>query len=74
MAEPETIVECLDRFFADGQDLAGQRLLITAGPTFEPVDPVRFIGNRSSGQMGIALAETAATRGATVERPRGGCH
>lgn len=74
MAEPETIIEYLDRFFADGQDLTGHRLLITAGPTYEPVDPVRFIGNRSSGQMGIALAENAATRGATVELILGPTH
>ena len=46
--------------------LAGRRLLVTAGPTFEDIDPVRFIGNRSSGKMGFAIAEAAARRGATV--------
>ena len=57
MAEPEEIAGHLDRFFALQTDLAGRRLLITAGPTHEPIDPVRFVGNRSSGKMGIALAE-----------------
>lgn len=49
------------------QDLAGKRLLITAGPTFEDLDPVRYLGNRSTGRMGIALAEAAASRGAQVD-------
>lgn len=48
------------------QYLAGKRIVITAGPTHEPIDPVRFIGNRSSGKMGIALAGEAARRGAAV--------
>jgi len=49
-----------------GRDLAGRRVLVTAGPTYEPIDPVRFIGNRSSGKMGFAVAAAAAQRGATV--------
>ncbi|WP_421797443.1 bifunctional phosphopantothenoylcysteine decarboxylase/phosphopantothenate--cysteine ligase CoaBC [Haliscomenobacter sp.] len=66
MAEPEDIVAYLERFFAQKQDLAGKKILLTAGPTYEPIDPVRFIGNRSSGKMGIALADAAARRGAEV--------
>ncbi len=49
-----------------GRDLAGRRILVSAGPTFEDIDPVRFIGNRSSGKMGFAIAEAAARRGAHV--------
>ncbi|MBR9919712.1 MAG: bifunctional phosphopantothenoylcysteine decarboxylase/phosphopantothenate--cysteine ligase CoaBC [Bacteroidetes bacterium] len=67
MAEPEDIVAQLDAFFTKGADLRGKRILITAGPTYEPIDPVRFIGNRSSGKMGVALAEAAARRGAEVD-------
>lgn len=66
MAEPETIVEYLQHFFTSRNSLQGRQVLITAGPTYEPIDPVRFIGNRSSGRMGIALAEAAARRGAAV--------
>lgn len=66
MAEPEEIVAYLERFFVQGKDLAGKKILLTAGPTYEPIDPVRFIGNRSSGKMGIALADAAARRGAEV--------
>jgi phosphopantothenoylcysteine decarboxylase / phosphopantothenate---cysteine ligase len=66
MAEPETIFQHLDAFFKQKSDFKGQKILITAGPTYEAIDPVRFIGNRSSGKMGIALAETLATRGAEV--------
>ncbi|MCB0555695.1 MAG: bifunctional phosphopantothenoylcysteine decarboxylase/phosphopantothenate--cysteine ligase CoaBC [Phaeodactylibacter sp.] len=66
MAEPEEIVEYLRRFWQQEQSLAGRKVLITAGPTYEPIDPVRFIGNRSSGKMGVALAEAAARRGAAV--------
>lgn len=66
MAEPEEIVAYLERFFAQQQDLAGKKILLTAGPTYEAIDPVRFIGNRSSGKMGIALADAAARRGAEV--------
>lgn len=66
MAEPESIVEHLNQFFASTQDLAGKNVLITAGPTYEKIDPVRFIGNYSSGKMGYAIAEEAARRGANV--------
>lgn len=67
MAEPEDMLATLASFFAGRQALTGQRILITAGPTHEPIDPVRFIGNRSSGKMGLALAREAARRGAEVE-------
>lgn len=66
MEEPERIVEYLERFFTAAQDLSGKRVLITAGPTYEKIDPVRFIGNYSSGKMGFALAEECASRGAEV--------
>ncbi len=66
LREPPDIVAALDAAFADGDDLAGRRLLISAGPTFEDLDPVRFIGNRSSGKMGFAIAAAAARRGADV--------
>ena len=66
MAEPESIIEKLTAFFATGKDLQGKKMLITAGPTYEKIDPVRFIGNYSSGKMGYALAEEAARRGAQV--------
>ncbi len=67
LAEPEHILEILADHFATRADLAGERILITAGPTHEDLDPVRFLGNRSTGRMGIALAEAAAARGASVE-------
>ena len=67
MEEPEKIFEVLNDFFAHGQDLAGKKVMITAGPTYEKIDPVRFIGNYSSGKMGIALAEECVRRGAEVE-------
>lgn len=66
MEEPERIVEVLAEFFAKGQSLAGRRFLITAGPTIERIDPVRFISNFSTGKMGYAIAEEAAARGAEV--------
>ena len=66
MAEPEEIVAFLERFFQQKQDFLGKKVLITAGPTYEPIDPVRFIGNRSSGKMGVAIAEVFAERGASV--------
>lgn len=65
MEEPENIVKVLADFFTP-KDLAGHHYLITAGPTFEKIDPVRFIGNYSSGKMGYALANCAAARGAKV--------
>ena len=67
MEEPEKIIEVLDSFFARSNDLQDKKILITAGPTYEKLDPVRFIGNYSSGKMGIALAEECAERGAKVE-------
>ncbi len=66
MAEPEEIVAYLTQFFAQKADFQGKKVLITAGPTYEAIDPVRFIGNRSSGKMGIALADALAARGAEV--------
>ena len=66
MAEPEDILDHLSDFFQKKLSLQGKKVLITAGPTYEPIDPVRFIGNRSSGKMGMALAEEASHRGATV--------
>jgi phosphopantothenoylcysteine decarboxylase/phosphopantothenate--cysteine ligase len=66
MEEPEKIFETLADFFASRQRLKGKKVLITAGPTYEKIDPVRFIGNYSSGKMGYALAETCATQGAEV--------
>jgi phosphopantothenoylcysteine decarboxylase/phosphopantothenate--cysteine ligase len=66
MQEPEVIVEELENFFSYSQKLKGKRVLITAGPTHEVIDPVRFIGNYSTGKMGYALAEEAASRGAKV--------
>lgn len=66
MEEPEHIVEVMEQFFARQLSLKGRRILITAGPTYEKIDPVRFIGNYSSGKMGFALAEACAGRGAEV--------
>lgn len=66
MEEPEGIVAVLRSFFAAKGDLAGRHVVITAGPTYERIDPVRFIGNFSSGKMGYALANEAARRGARV--------
>ncbi|MDE5972972.1 MAG: bifunctional phosphopantothenoylcysteine decarboxylase/phosphopantothenate--cysteine ligase CoaBC [Muribaculaceae bacterium] len=66
MEEPERIVARLEEFFSSSQSLAGLNMVITAGPTYEKLDPVRFIGNYSSGKMGYALAEEAARRGANV--------
>jgi len=66
MAEPETIFTAAAQLVGARNDLTGRRVLITAGPTFEPIDPVRFLGNRSSGKMGVALAAEALARGAGV--------
>ena len=80
LADPATIVEAVEKVLAgtsDEQDLAGLTVLVTAGGTREPIDPVRFIGNRSSGKQGYAIADEAAARGArvtlvsTVDRPVG---
>ncbi|MBF1453966.1 MAG: phosphopantothenoylcysteine decarboxylase, partial [Prevotella nigrescens] len=71
--EPENIVKVLDKFFSASnekqsytEDLKDKKILITAGPTYEKIDPVRFIGNYSSGKMGFALAEECSRRGAKV--------
>lgn len=66
LAEPEAIVEAADRMLRPAQTMAGTRVLVTAGPTYEDLDPVRYIGNRSSGRMGFAVVEAAVARGATV--------
>jgi phosphopantothenoylcysteine decarboxylase / phosphopantothenate---cysteine ligase len=66
MAEPEEIVGFLDQYFVNSGNLTGKKALVTAGPTYEPIDPVRFIGNHSSGKMGYAIAEELAARGANV--------
>ena len=66
MAEPETISQIIEDFFNSNKNLEGKTVLITAGPTYEAIDPVRFIGNHSSGKMGFSLAEEAANRGAKV--------
>ena len=66
MEEPENIAKALDDFFSSSQDLKEKHVLITAGPTVEKIDPVRYISNFSSGKMGFALAEECASRGAHV--------
>ena len=66
MEEPERIFKVVDAFFDKEQDLKGRKVMITAGPTYEKIDPVRFIGNYSSGKMGYAIAEECASRGADV--------
>lgn len=74
MAEPEEIVGFLDRFFSSKKKLTGKRALVTAGPTYEALDPVRFIGNHSSGKMGFAIAEALARQGAQVDLVTGPTH
>lgn len=66
MQEPEVIIEQLEKFFSSSLPMKGKKVMITAGPTYEKIDPVRFIGNYSSGKMGFALAEECANRGAEV--------
>jgi phosphopantothenoylcysteine decarboxylase / phosphopantothenate---cysteine ligase len=66
MAEPETIIKWLDGFFLHQNELKGKKVLVTAGPTYEAIDPVRFISNHSTGKMGIAVAEEMHNRGAEV--------
>jgi phosphopantothenoylcysteine decarboxylase/phosphopantothenate--cysteine ligase len=66
MSEPEEVLAAVEAAVGRGGDLAGRRVVVTAGPTHEPIDPVRFIGNRSSGKMGFAVAREAAARGADV--------
>ena len=66
MAEPEAIVEAVETHILNGLPLYGKKVLVTAGPTYEAIDPVRFIGNHSSGRMGFELANSAAQQGAEV--------
>src|SRR4029079_14715994 len=66
MAEPEQILKFLDEQFFSEKKLKGKKVFVSAGPTYEPIDPVRFIGNRSSGKMGLALAKELYNRGADV--------
>lgn len=66
MEEPENILRAIQLFFSKSQKLSGKRVLVTSGPTYEAIDPVRFIGNYSSGKMGFALAEALANAGAEV--------
>lgn len=66
MEDPDRIVETVERFFEKKESLSKKKIVITAGPTYEKIDPVRFIGNYSSGKMGFALASVCAERGATV--------
>ena len=66
MAEPQTIVDALNNFFFSSNELTGKKVLVTAGPTYEAIDPVRFIGNHSSGKMGVAIANEFQKRGAEV--------
>jgi len=66
MTEPEDIVMAIEDALAEAGDLAGTRIVVTAGPTWEPIDPVRFVGNRSTGRMGFAVAAEAFARGASV--------
>lgn len=74
LAEPDDICDAAERVVRPAQDLTGVRLLVTAGPTYEDLDPVRYIGNRSSGRMGFALAEEATRRGARVTLVAGPSH
>ncbi|WP_282018541.1 bifunctional phosphopantothenoylcysteine decarboxylase/phosphopantothenate--cysteine ligase CoaBC [Salegentibacter mishustinae] len=74
MAEPEEIIEFLEAYFSENLPLQGKKILITAGPTYEAIDPVRFIGNHSSGKMGFELAKKAAELGAEVILVSGPTH
>jgi len=66
LPEPEDIMMSITKFFKNDMPLAGKRAIVTSGPTFEPIDPVRFIGNRSSGKQGHAIASALASKGASV--------
>ncbi|MDE6479630.1 MAG: bifunctional phosphopantothenoylcysteine decarboxylase/phosphopantothenate--cysteine ligase CoaBC [Muribaculaceae bacterium] len=66
MEEPEEILRRVEKYFSRRESLTGKKILVTAGPTYEDIDPVRFIGNYSSGKMGFSIAEEAAERGAEV--------
>lgn len=74
MEEPEEILRRVEVYFSKKESLKGKRILVTAGPTYENIDPVRFIGNYSSGKMGFAIAEEAAARGAEVILVTGPVH
>src|SRR5882762_5280262 len=74
MAEPEVILAYLENFFLNRNRLKGKKALVTAGPTHEAIDPVRFIGNNSSGKMGFAIAEELANQGAEVSLVSGPSH
>jgi phosphopantothenoylcysteine decarboxylase/phosphopantothenate--cysteine ligase len=74
MAEPEEIIPELENFFVGKKKLSGKHALVTAGPTHEAIDPVRFIGNHSSGKMGFAIAESLANQGAKVTLVTGPTH
>jgi phosphopantothenoylcysteine decarboxylase/phosphopantothenate--cysteine ligase len=75
LAEPEDVIAAVERLLRPGgSTLAGLRVLVTAGPTYENIDPVRFVGNRSSGRMGYAVAEEAVRRGAAVTLVSGPTH
>lgn len=74
MKEPEDIVVFLNEYLLSKATLRGKKILVSAGPTYELIDPVRFIGNHSSGKMGFAIAEEAASRGATVTLVTGPVH
>ncbi len=74
MLEPDRIVAALEPASGDEQNLQGLRVVVSAGPTYEDIDPVRFIGNRSSGRMGFAVAEAAAQAGAGVTLVAGPVH
>ncbi|MBL7846176.1 MAG: bifunctional phosphopantothenoylcysteine decarboxylase/phosphopantothenate--cysteine ligase CoaBC [Cyclobacteriaceae bacterium] len=74
MAEPSEILEQLEQYFSEKKKLTGKTALVTAGPTYEAIDPVRFIGNHSSGKMGFAIAEALAEQGAQVNLVSGPTH
>lgn len=74
MSEPEQIFDYIMNFYAIPNQLSGKNVLVTAGPTFEPIDPVRYIGNKSSGKMGFAVAEAFAAAGSNVTLISGPVH
>ncbi len=74
MAEPENIIQFVNQYFENNLPLTGKKVLVNAGPTYEAIDPVRFIGNRSSGKMGVAIADEFAKLGAEVTLVLGPSH
>ncbi len=74
MAEPENIIHFVKQYFEENLPLSGKKVLVNAGPTYEAIDPVRFIGNRSSGKMGVAIADEFAKLGADVTLVLGPSH